>query len=114
MPCPRRSPSPARSSTAGGTTPNQFSVANASASSTFQWTVAGGSIVSGQGTSQVAVQFVPGAGTYAVSVLETSQFGCPGLPESVTIKADNPTIALSVASVETASNNGVELTLFRA
>ncbi len=58
-----------------------YSVTN-TAGSAYNWTVSGGSIVSGQGTSSISVNFPSTGGT--VSVTETNAAGCVGSPQSVT------------------------------
>lgn len=51
--------------------------------STYNWTVNGGTITSGQGTNTVTVSFATGGGS--VSVTETNAGGCVGSPQSVTV-----------------------------
>ncbi len=47
------------------------------AGSTYDWTVTGGTIVSGQGTNEITVEWdTPGAGS--VAVIETNEAGCEG------------------------------------
>ena len=93
-------------------TPQQYSIANATAGSSYQWTVVGGTITSGNGTSQVTVQFGP-TGPYSVSAAETSgaPASCLGTATTRTILLDNPTVALTTASVDLTSNARVILTL---
>ncbi len=87
-----------------------YAVAGASATSTYQWTVAGGTLLSGQGTGQVAVRFTSGAPSRSLSVVETSVFGCTGAAaSSLNILLDQPTINLSMASVDAASNARIVL-----
>ena len=88
-----------------------YAVAGASATSTYQWAVVGGTLLSGQGTGQVVVQFTSGAPGRSLSVVETSAFGCPGAAaSSLDILLDQPTINLSTASVDAASNARIVLT----
>jgi gliding motility-associated-like protein len=93
-------------------TPQQYSIANATAGSSFQWTVVGGTVTSGQGTSQATVQF-GATGPYTVSAAETSgtPASCVGATATRTILLDNPTVVLTTASVDLASNARVILTL---
>jgi gliding motility-associated-like protein len=93
-------------------TPQQYSIANAAAGSTFQWTVVGGTVTAGNGTSQVTIQF-NATGPYTVSAAETSgtPASCVGTTATRTILLDNPTVVLTTASVDAASNSRVILTL---
>ncbi|GAB3577922.1 T9SS type B sorting domain-containing protein [Hymenobacter daeguensis] len=93
-------------------TPQQYSIANATAGSTFQWTVVGGTVTAGQGTSQATVQF-GATGPYTVSAAETSgtPASCVGATATRTILLDNPTVVLTTASVDLTSNARVILTL---
>jgi gliding motility-associated-like protein len=91
------------------TQPLQYSVPNTS-TSTYQWSVTGGTITAGQNTSQVTVQFTAGQPSYRVSVTETSGFGCAGPAAALTVLPDNPSLTLAVASVDVTSNNRVVLT----
>jgi len=62
--------------------PNQttYAVAN-TPGSTYQWTITGGIIASGQGTNSIQVDWSATApGNYQVEVLETDANGCEGDP----------------------------------
>lgn len=62
--------------------PNQtlYAVANTTGS-TYQWTVTGGTISTGQGTDAIQVNWqAAGSGSYLVTVQETDANGCEGLP----------------------------------
>jgi len=89
-----------------------YAVANATAGSTFQWTVTGASIASGQGTASITVDF--GASSTApatISVTESSAFGCAGAPVSFQVVPDNALAPqLRLASVVPTDNGKVELT----
>ncbi|MGI4886914.1 MAG: gliding motility-associated C-terminal domain-containing protein [Janthinobacterium lividum] len=88
-----------------------YAVAGASATATYQWTVVGGTITSGQGTGQVTVLFTSGAPSRSLSVVETSVYGCTGTAASnLNILLDQPTIALTTASVDATSNARIVLT----
>ncbi|MVN77032.1 hypothetical protein GO988_11910 [Hymenobacter sp. HMF4947] len=89
-----------------------YTVANATPSSTFQWTVVGGTIAAGQGTASITVNFPNNTLTNkTVSVVETSQFGCTGAPAVVTVVPDNAqTPQLTLASVVATDNTKVTLT----
>ena len=89
-----------------------YTVPNASATSTFQWAVVGGTITAGQGTATISVSF-PGtlAASATVSVTETSQFGCGGAAVTATVVPDNAQAPqLTLASVVATDNTKVTLT----
>ncbi|MDO7876266.1 gliding motility-associated C-terminal domain-containing protein [Hymenobacter sp. ASUV-10] len=88
----------------------QYSVPNTSGA-TYQWTVVGGAIATGQGSSQITVYFNSTAPSYSVSVTETSAFGCAGPANTLRILRNTPSLALALASVAETSNNSVVLTL---
>ena len=91
-----------------------YSVPNASASSTFQWAVAGGSISSGQGTGSITVAFAAGlTGNATVSVTETSQFGCAGAAVALTVVPDNATAPQLYAASVLDDDNTKTLLTFR-
>ncbi|WP_140466132.1 gliding motility-associated C-terminal domain-containing protein [Hymenobacter nivis] len=88
-----------------------YAVAGASATSTYQWAVVGGTLTGGQGTAQVTVRFASGAPSRSLSVVETSAFGCTGTAvSSLNILLDQPTISLTTASVDATSNARIILT----
>lgn len=88
-----------------------YAVPNARATSTFQWTVTGGTITAGQGTASIAVRFPPsGTSPKTVSVTETSTYGCAGAPVAITVVPDNSAApTLTVASVDTQDNGKINL-----
>ncbi|MGI4884153.1 MAG: gliding motility-associated C-terminal domain-containing protein [Janthinobacterium lividum] len=89
-----------------------YIIANATTTSTFQWTVTGGTITAGQGTASITVSFAAGTATAkVVSVTESTVFGCAGAPVAITVVPDNvqaPT--LTVASVDAQDNGKVVIT----
>ena len=88
-----------------------YTVANATTTSTFQWTVTEGVITSGQGSARITVSFPASSTTKVVSVTEISTYGCAGTPVNLSIVPDNagaPT--LTVASVDAQDNSKVTLT----
>jgi len=90
-----------------------YTVANAPASSTFQWTVTGATITAGQGTATITVSFpaAPSSTNATVSVVETSQYGCGGPLASLTVVPDNANAPLfTLASVVATDNTKVTLT----
>ena len=93
-------------------TPQQYAVANPTAGASYQWTVAGGTVTAGGTSSQVTVRF-NATGPYTVSVAEisASPASCLGPVATRTIVFDNPTLALTTASVDATSNNRIILTL---
>jgi hypothetical protein len=66
--------------------PTLYAVAN-NPGSTYQWTVTGGTINTGQGTNTIQINWAAVPGNYQVSVVETDANGCLGTPVqcSVTI-----------------------------
>jgi gliding motility-associated-like protein len=89
-----------------------YTVANALASSTFQWAVTGATLTAGQGTATSTVSFPAGTTTSAtVSVVETSQYGCAGAPTTITVVPDDAQAPLlTLASVVATDNTRVALT----
>ncbi|RZK62659.1 MAG: gliding motility-associated C-terminal domain-containing protein, partial [Hymenobacter sp.] len=89
-----------------------YTVPNATSTSTYQWTVTGGTIASGQGTATITVTFPATLTANAtVSVSETSQFGCGGTAVSATVVPDNAQAPqLTLASVVATDNGKVTLT----
>ncbi len=94
--------------------PQQYAIANvpAGSTSTYRWTVVGGTITAGGTGSQVTVLF-NATGPYAVSAAETGggPAACTGPAASRTILFDAPGVALTLASVDFASNNRITLGL---
>ncbi|UYZ63684.1 T9SS type B sorting domain-containing protein [Hymenobacter weizhouensis] len=62
----------------------------------YQWTLTGGTIVSGQGTSSVRIDLPAGTSAATLQVTETTSQTCAA---TFTIRPDNATVSLSVASV---------------
>jgi gliding motility-associated-like protein len=89
-----------------------YAVPSATAGSTYQWAVAGGTIVAGQGTASLTVSFASGTTTpKTVGVTEFSALGCAGAPVTITVVPDNAaTPSLAVASVNAQDNGKVDLT----
>ncbi|WP_460621422.1 T9SS type B sorting domain-containing protein [Hymenobacter tenuis] len=71
----------------------------------YQWSVAAGTIVQGQGTNTVQVSLPPGASNTVLSVAQTG--GCSA---SFTLQPDNAQVQLQVASVDT-SDRSITLSL---
>jgi len=78
--------------------------------STYQWTVTGGTISSGQGTSSITIDYPSDATVKTVQVVETSQYGCAGPMNTVQVHPDNVSVSLQVASVSLTSDQQVQLT----
>jgi len=53
--------------------------------SSYQWTITGGTLVSGAGTSKILINW-GNQGTGNVSVIETDRFGCPSDPKNLSVK----------------------------
>ncbi|GAB3844530.1 hypothetical protein GCM10028822_01910 [Hymenobacter terrigena] len=90
----------------------QYAIANPTAGASYQWTVVGGTITAGGTSSQVTVRF-NATGPYTVSAAEISAApaSCTGPATTRTILFDSPTVVLTNASVDAASNNRVILSL---
>ena len=94
------------------TTPQQYAIANPTTGASYQWTVVGGTITAGGTGSQITVRFNP-TGAYTVSAAEISAApaSCTGLATTRTILFDSPTLVLTNASVDAASNSRVIISL---
>ncbi|WP_223650222.1 gliding motility-associated C-terminal domain-containing protein [Hymenobacter psoromatis] len=69
-----------------------YAVVNPTPGSAYQWTVTGATLASGQGTTTITVAFpptLPATSSAAVSVAETSQYGCAGAGGGLTVVPDN-------------------------
>ncbi len=79
--------------------------------STYNWTInpeSGGTILSGQGTYQISIQWTGPVGDYVVSVVETDVNSCDGEPKTVTVSVmSGPTPVISGAA--TACTNTTEV-----
>ena len=78
-----------------GSTGEPYLIPTPTAGSTFSWTISsGGTIASGAGTNQIAVDWgsTPG-GPHIISVTETDVFGCSGSPVIVTVTLTDAAIA---------------------
>ncbi|MDB5269299.1 MAG: hypothetical protein JWP58_2339, partial [Hymenobacter sp.] len=93
-------------------TPQQYAVANPTPGASYQWTVVGGTITTGGTGSQVTVRF-NATGPYTVSAAEISAApaSCTGPATTRIILFDSPTVLLTNASVDAASNTRVILSL---
>ena len=93
-------------------TPQQYAIANPTAGASYQWTVVGGTVTAGGSSPQVTVRF-NNTGPYSVSAAEISAApaSCTGPATTRAIVFDSPSLVLTNASVDAASNNRVILTL---
>ena len=80
----------------------------ATTGSTYQWTITGGSVASGQGTNSITVDW-GAAGSGTVSVVETNANGCAGSPVnlSVTINLNPTTSAITGPAIVCENATGV-------
>ena len=63
--------------------------------STYFWDTQGdGTILNGQGNDSVQISWANGPGNYQLTVLETSSFGCAGLPMVLNIVILDPSVLL--------------------
>ncbi|WBA43547.1 gliding motility-associated C-terminal domain-containing protein [Hymenobacter canadensis] len=74
----------------------------------YQWTITGGTITSGQGTATVTVDVPAGSANATLSVSETTSTACAA---TFTIRPDNATVALNVASVDLQDDRKINLVL---
>ena len=82
------------------------------ATSTYDWTVSGGTIVSGDKTSKIAINW-DSAGNETVKVREISDFGCegpPNLAKNLKVKVDS--LSLDMQLVTTDYNNDKQINIF--
>ena len=93
-------------------TPQPYAIANPTAGASYQWTVVGGTVTTGGTGPQVSITFNP-TGPYSVSAVEVSAAPnlCAGPAAMRIILLDNPGVALTLGSVDIASNNRIVLTL---
>ena len=95
------------------TVAQQYAVANPTAGATYQWTIVGGAVTSTPvDGSQVTVRF-NATGPYSVSAVEISASPalCPGPAATRTVLFDNPSVTLTLGSVDIASNSRIVLAL---
>ena len=81
--------------------------ASALPNANYQWTVTGGTVVSGQGTGTVTVSFPAGTTAATLQVSDVNSAGCAA---TFTVRPDNASVALQAASV-VAGDRGVALQL---
>lgn len=77
--------------------------------SKFQWTVTGGTIVSGQGRGRIVVNFAPDAPDRAVQVTEFSRVGCLGPLTTLAVSLQTWSLNLLTTTVDARDNRGVTL-----
>ncbi|MCS7078309.1 MAG: gliding motility-associated C-terminal domain-containing protein, partial [Bacteroidia bacterium] len=74
-----------------------YSVA-ATAGSTYNWTVTGGTITSGAGTNSITVNWTT-AGSQTITVTETNVHGCSGTPVTVNITVNPCAVNISTGTI---------------
>ncbi|HKR05231.1 MAG TPA: gliding motility-associated C-terminal domain-containing protein [Bacteroidia bacterium] len=84
-----------------------FSVTNTS-SSTYNWLINGGTILSGNGTNAITANWTA-SGTVTVSVIETNSYGCVGDTVSLTITVHTLPAANAGSDVDVCTGQGVQL-----
>ncbi|MFD2720326.1 gliding motility-associated C-terminal domain-containing protein [Hymenobacter monticola] len=91
----------------------QYAVANPTPGASYQWTIVGGTITSTPLTASTVTVRFNATGPYSVSVQEVSASpaSCPSAAATRTVLFDSPGIALTLGSVDIASNNRIVLTL---
>ena len=96
----------------GTPTTATYTVANPNATSTYQWTLTGGTITAGQGTSSITVTYPATAATATITVTETTGLGCVGQPVTINVNTDFAQAPqLTIASVDPTDNTKVNLTI---
>ncbi|MBJ6110817.1 gliding motility-associated C-terminal domain-containing protein [Hymenobacter sp. BT523] len=95
------------------TVAQQYTVANAPTGATYQWTIVGGTITSTPVTASTVTVRFNATGPYSVSAVEVSASpaSCPSAATTRTILFDAPSVALTLGSVDVASNNRIVLSL---
>ena len=78
--------------------------------STYEWTVTGGIITSGQGTGSITVDFGADAAAKTVRVVATAPSGCAGPAATLLVRPEPMGINLDAASVNPADDHQVQLT----
>ncbi|MDO7851261.1 T9SS type B sorting domain-containing protein, partial [Hymenobacter convexus] len=91
----------------------QYAIANPTAGASYQWTIVGGTITSTPLTASTITVRFNATGPYSVSAQEVSASpaSCPSAAATRTILFDAPGVALTLGSVDIASNNRIVLTL---
>ncbi len=95
----------ADSAVCDGSTGNAASVADAGGGATYAWTVTGGTLDSGQGTT--SINYTAGSGpTLTVDVTVTNGNGCVSSSQSVVTVNSNPTCIITAPAVACAGTSG--------
>ncbi|MBD2716312.1 gliding motility-associated C-terminal domain-containing protein [Microvirga sp. STR05] len=74
----------------------------------YRWTVTGGTIVSGQRTGTIRVDFPAGSTNATISVVDTASANCAA---TFTVRPDNTNVTLFVASVDAQDDRKINLNL---
>lgn len=77
--------------------------------STFQWIVDGGEIVSGAGTNQIIVNWLI-EGNRKLSVREVSSYGCVGREQFITVRVDS--LDIEMKYITTGKDNDKQIELY--
>ncbi len=91
-----------------GLTGRSYTISGSLPGSTFQWSVTGGTITAGQGTSTVTVDF-DGTTVPSVTATETSSAGCAGPAGVIALTLDQSAPQMNLATVDPA--NPVQINL---
>ncbi|MBK0401491.1 gliding motility-associated C-terminal domain-containing protein [Adhaeribacter sp. BT258] len=73
--------------------------------SAFQWQVSGGTLLSGQGTSQTTIRWDSLSVNPSYSVIETSASGCSSAPHTVAVEFDRSALKLLSVGLDEAEEN---------
>ncbi|UOG73486.1 gliding motility-associated C-terminal domain-containing protein [Hymenobacter tibetensis] len=86
----------------------RYTIANGTTGGVYQWAVTGGTIVSGQNSATIVVDFAAGTTPATIQANETSSTGCTAV---FTVRPDNASINLTLASVDPQSDTRIALAL---
>lgn len=70
----------------------------ATSGSTYNWSVTGGTVISGAGTNSVTINWTT-AGSQTITVTETNSNGCVGTPVTVTITVNSCTVNITTGTI---------------
>jgi gliding motility-associated-like protein len=89
-----------------------LTVAGGLPGSTYQWTASSnGAVLSGQGTNSVTVSLDSTQASASLSVIETTDLGCPGTSQLLTVQLDGTTQEASFATTDFADPTRVAVSV---
>ena len=72
----------------------------------YTWTISNGTIVSGQGSATVNVNW-DSAGTGILTVVDTNTFGCPGIPQTITVTINPLPLTSAISGPDSVCENSL-------